>query len=183
MLEVACIDQLPVAAARRGELEAWDALFQRYQMPLYVYVRELVHDEQTSLDIVQETFVNALRHLESLRDDAKFGSWLFRIAHQKSIQHWRRQARETWLGAEELDRVADPEERPDEVLLRKEQEAEFMKLLEDLPAAHRSVLLLHYLEDFSLEEIAAITATNLGTVKSRMHYAKKSLRKLWTQSL
>ena len=94
MLVVAEREQLPVSEARTGVAEAWDTLFQRYQLPLYVYVFEWVHDEQASLDIVQETFTSAVRHLASLRDDAKFGSWLFGIAHQKCIQRWRKQSRE-----------------------------------------------------------------------------------------
>src|SRR2546428_9101348 len=90
MAVMACDDQLPVQAARTGEPEAWDRLFHRYQLPLYTYVFELVHDEQTSLDIVQETFINAVRHIGGLQDDERFGSWLFGIAHQKCIQSWRR---------------------------------------------------------------------------------------------
>ena len=93
MLAVLGEDQLPVAAARAGEPAAWDALFRRYQLPLYVYVYELLRQEQTALDVVQETFINAARHLGSLRDDAKFGSWLFGIAHQKCQQHWRKPRR------------------------------------------------------------------------------------------
>src|SRR6476659_531403 len=94
MLVVAEREQLPVAEARAGDTAAWDILFRRYQLPLYVYVFELVHDEQTSLDIVQETFINAARHIGSLREDEKFGSWLFGIAHQKCIQLWREKSRE-----------------------------------------------------------------------------------------
>src|SRR5437899_12396449 len=94
MLVVAEPEQLPVAEARAGDPAAWDILFRRYQLPLYVYVVELVHDEQTSLDIVQETFISAVRHLGTLREDRKFGSWLFGIAHQKCIQRWRKQNRE-----------------------------------------------------------------------------------------
>src|SRR5664279_3207864 len=90
MPEVADIEQLPVSQARDGEPAAWDALFRRYQLPLYVYVFELAHDEQASLDIVQETFIAAVRHIGGLRDDGKFGSWLFGIAHQKCIRHWRK---------------------------------------------------------------------------------------------
>ena len=98
MLVVAEREQLPVEQARAGKPEAWDILFKRYQLPLYVYVFELVHDEQTSLDVVQETFINAVRHIGSLlRDDEKFGSWLFGIAHQKCIQRWREQSREEML--------------------------------------------------------------------------------------
>src|SRR5205809_7781398 len=97
MLEVAESTNLPVQEARAGDATAWDTLFRRYQLPLYVYVFELVHDEQTSLDIVQETFINAARHIGSLRDDEKFGSWLFGIAHQKCIQQWRKESREESL--------------------------------------------------------------------------------------
>ena len=90
MPEVSAPEPLPVAQARAGEPAAWDALFRRYQLPLYVFVCELVHDEQASLDLVQETFIAAARHLAGLRDDEKFGSWLFGIAHQKCIQRWRK---------------------------------------------------------------------------------------------
>jgi RNA polymerase sigma-70 factor (ECF subfamily) len=170
-------EQLPVPQARAGDLAAWDVLFKRYQMPLYVYIHEMVHDEQTSLDIVQETFISAARHLGSLRGDARFGSWLFGIAHQKCIQRWRKQGREQ-TALEQLagDRI-DFEEDPAELLVKRENEAAILSLLDRLPGAQRSVLLLYYLEEFSLEEIATITQTQLGTVKSRLHYAKKALRK------
>jgi RNA polymerase sigma-70 factor (ECF subfamily) len=176
MPEVADIEQLPVPQARAGESAAWDALFRRYQLPLYVYVFELVRDEQAGLDIVQETFIAATRHIGSLREDAKFGSWLFGIAHQKCVQRWRKR-REILL--DEIPETPDEfGDGPDDLLIRREQEAEFMNLLNQLPLPQRSVLLLHFIEDFPLEEIARITETQLGTVKSRLHYAKKSLREL-----
>jgi RNA polymerase sigma-70 factor (ECF subfamily) len=182
MLVVAEREQLPVLQAKAGEPEAWDILFRRYQLPLYVYIFELVHDEQASLDLVQETFIAAVRHIGSLRDDAKFGSWLFGIAHQKCIQRWRKQNREEILLDEIPDAPDESENSPDDLLIRQEQEAEFMELLSQLPLPQRSVLLLHFVEDFSLDEIAGITGAQTGTVKSRMHYAKKSLRKLLEQT-
>ena len=182
MLVVAEREQLPVPQAKAGEPEAWDTLFRRYQLPLYVYVFELVHDEQTSLDLVQETFIAAVRHIGSLRADAKFGSWLFGIAHQKCLQRWRKQNREEILLNEIPDVPDESENRPDDLLIRREQEAAFMQLLNQLPLPQRSVLLLHFVEDFSIEEIAGITGANPGTVKSRMHYAKKALRKLLEQT-
>jgi RNA polymerase sigma-70 factor (ECF subfamily) len=178
MLVVAEREQLPVSQAKAGVPEAWDALFRRYQLPLYVYVFELVHDEQTSLDLVQETFIAAVRHVGGLRDDAKFGSWLFGIAHQKCIQRWRKQNRDELLRDEIAAAPDEFSNSPDDLLIQQEQEAEFMQLLNRLPLPQRSVLLLHFVEDFSLEEIAGITETQIGTVKSRMHYAKKALRKL-----
>jgi RNA polymerase sigma-70 factor, ECF subfamily len=178
MLVVAEPEQLPVPRARAGDPVAWDILFRRYQLPLYVYAFELVHDEQASLDIVQETFVNASRYLGGLREDGKFGSWLFGIAHQKCIQRWRKQGREAAALEEFAAAPAASEDDPAELLIRAEQEAAVMKLLDRLPVAQRSTLLLHFVEDFSLEEIAAITGAALGTVKSRLYYAKRALKKL-----
>lgn len=182
MLAVAEYEHLPVAQARTGEPAAWDVLFKRYQLPLYVYVFELARDEQASLDIVQETFIAAVRHLSGLRDDQKFGSWLFGIAHQKCIQRWRKGAREELALEAFAGEAIDREGSPDELLLRQEQEAEFMKLLNKLPLPQRSVLLLHFIENFSLAEIASVTVTSTGTVKSRLHYAKKALRNLLEKS-
>src|SRR6185369_4352151 len=176
MLEVAEPEPLPVLQARAGDPAAWDTLFRRYQLPLYVYAFELVHHEQAALHIVQETFIAAARHIDGLRDDQKFGSWLFGIAHQKCLQRWRKK---TEVLLDEIPETVDEvEDGPDDLLIRREQEAEFMKLLEQLPLPQRSVLLLHFIEDFSLEEIARITEAQLGTVKSRLHYAKRALRKL-----
>jgi RNA polymerase sigma-70 factor (ECF subfamily) len=177
---------LPVHAARAGDADAWDRLFRRYQLPLYTYIFELIKDEQASLDIVQETFINAVRYIDTLRLDEKFGSWLFGIAHQKCAQFWRRNARAhpllshntDVLGGDGLsDEIPTEGDNPIDLLISKEEEQEFMQRLAELPSAHRSVLLLHFLEDFSLQEIAVINNVALGTVKSRLHYAKKALRR------
>jgi RNA polymerase sigma-70 factor (ECF subfamily) len=170
--------QLPVRQARAGEPEAWEALLSRYRLPLYAYVFELVHHEQTSLDIVQETFINAARHIGRLRQDEKFGSWLFNIAHQKCVQHWRkRRPEEVPIDPRDED-FTDLDPGPEELLIRKEQEEAFMRLLDQLAPLHRAVLLLHFVADFSLEEIAEVTGSQIGTVKSRLHYARKAFSKL-----
>lgn len=173
---VAKDEQLPVAAARAGDPAAWDILFHRFQLPLYAYVQELTRHEQTSLDIVQDTFIKAVRHVGSLRDDARFGSWLFRIAHQLCQQHWRKiRPVESLDDVPESD-LADRRESPDDLLVSAEQQEQFFAAIESLPEEHRSVVLLHYLEDFDLAEIADITGVPLGTVKSRLHHARRKLR-------
>ncbi len=176
MPEVADPEPLPVPLARAGDPAAWDALFRRYQLPLYVFVFELVRDESASLDLVQETFLAAVKHLGTLRDNAKFGSWLFGIAHQKCRQRWRQ--RTEVLFDEIPESAGEWEPGPDDLLIRREEEAGFMNLVAQLPPPQRAALLLHYVEEFSLEEIARITEAQLGTVKSRLHYAKRALRKL-----
>ena len=139
-------------------------------------MHELVRHEPTSLDLVQATFVRAVRHIGTLRDDARFGSWLFGIAHQLCVQHWRRAGREQPLG-DLLDDTPD-ESAPDprDLVVRAEQGEALLALVDELPPPQRAVLVLHVLEEFSLEEIAAITGAPLGTVKSRLHHAKRVLR-------
>src|SRR5260370_22249783 len=178
MLVASQEQQLPVREARDGHPEAWEALLARYRLPLYAYVFELVPHEQTSLDIVQETFIAAARHIGRLQQDEKFGSWLFSIAHQKCVQLWRRGRKDEVSIDPQDEQLPGLDPAPDELLIRKEQEEGFMKLLEKLSAPHRSGLLLHFMEDFSFEEIAQITGNQIGTVKSRLHYARKTLRKL-----
>jgi RNA polymerase sigma-70 factor (ECF subfamily) len=170
-----------LSAARRQDPSAWDTLLKRHQLPLYTYVSEMLRDPAAALDIVQETFAAAVRHVGTLRDDARFASWLFGIAHQKCIQHWRRVRRtdaifaptepdagEDWPDVDALD--------PRDQLMRREEAEAFFALLEQLPLPQRSALLLHVVEDFSLEEIAAIGDVPVGTVKSRLHHAKRALR-------
>ena len=182
MLVMSEHEQLPVREARAGEPEAWAALLRRYRLPLYAYVFELLHDEQTALDVVQEAFINAARHIGSLREDAKFGSWLFNIAHQKCVQCWRKHHPEELPIDESEDEYPDLDDGPRELLIRKEQEAEFMQLLNQLALPHRAVILLYFVEDFSIEEIARVTNAQIGTVKSRLHYARKAFRKIFEEN-
>ena len=173
-----------VNAARQHAPEAWDNLLKRHQLPLYTYAAELLRDPTAALDVVQETFAAAVRHIATLRDDARFSSWLFGIAHQKCVQHWRRKRRAEDVFAPVTGEDA-PADWPDDtggdprtLLLGREHAEAFFALVERLPPAQRSALLLHVLEDFSLEEIAAISAVPVGTVKSRLHHAKRALRQL-----
>jgi RNA polymerase sigma-70 factor (ECF subfamily) len=171
-----------VQTARRNDASAWDQLLQRYQLPLFTYAAELLRDRTAALDIVQETFASAVTHIGSLRDNTKFGSWLFGIAHQRCVQHFRRQQRAEVVFAE---KQPDADGAPDDgtldpyaALLRKEQVETLFALVDRLPVPQRSTLLLHVLEDFSLEDIAGISGVPVGTVKSRLHHAKRALRKL-----
>src|ERR1700709_803876 len=122
MVVVSEQEQLPVREARAGEPEAWSVLLARYRLPLYTYVFGLTHQEQTALDIVQETFINAARHIASLREDKKFGSWLFNIAHQKCVQHWRKHHPEQISIDPQDEEFLDHDPNPRELLIRKEQE-------------------------------------------------------------
>jgi RNA polymerase sigma-70 factor (ECF subfamily) len=170
-------------AARKNEPAAWDILLKRYQLPLYTYAAEFLRDNAAALDVVQETFAAAVRYIATLRDDTRFASWLFGIAHQKCLQQLRRTKRDEVLFAPQTynspdDGSALEDADPRSLLLQQEQAEEFFGLVERLPDVQRATLLLHVLEDFCLEEISEIMGTPVGTVKSRLHHAKRALRAL-----
>lgn len=179
MFEIAEPQSLPVAQAKAGDAGAWDALLRHFRMPLYIYIFQWVLNEQTSYDLVQETMLSAIRHIGTLQDENKFGPWLFGIAHQKCIQHWRNQNRQEDAMLEFAEAPTDFEEDPRQTLIRRENESQFLRLLEELPMLQRTVLVLYYIEEFTLVEIASITGTTLGTIKSRLHNARKAFRNLW----
>ncbi len=182
MLAVAECEMLPVEQARRGDPSAWDTLFRRFQLPLYTFVYELVRDEQQALDIVQETFIRAVRHIGSLRHENKFGSWLFGIAHQRCLDHWRHTGRTQSLSEELANEAVELPEEPDTWLIRAEDESRFLELLGRLPENQRSALVLHFIEEFSLEQISQVLRVPVGTVKSRLHHAKQNLRRLMEEA-
>ena len=171
-------DEWIAVRCQLGERAAFDELIHRWHGPIWEYVRRLSDDDDAAHDIAQDIWLRVLRGIGRLRDPAKLRAWLFGIAHQKCIQLWRKKNRAE-AALEELS-GAPPElgEDPRDLLIRREQEEQFMKLVEQLPLPQRSVLLLRFVEDFSLEEIAGITGASTGTVKSRLHYAKRALKKL-----
>lgn len=178
MTVVTATSELPVARAKAGDESAWDTLFRRYQLPLYTFVRELVGDDQTALDIVQESFISAIRHVAGLRDDRRFGSWLFAIAHQKCRHHWRSDRPMDTLEDACGEEIPDDEPGPGEWLVRREDEAAVLDAVQRLPVDQRSALLLQALEGFSLEQIAEIAGVPVGTVKSRLHHARRAVREM-----
>ncbi|MDB4459223.1 sigma-70 family RNA polymerase sigma factor [bacterium] len=171
------IEFLP--AARLQSSDAWDGLFHRFQLPLFTFVVELVQQREVALEIVQESFLNATRHIETLKADKRFDSWLFSIARQKVQIHWRKTGKEKSLKESLLDQQGGDmpmELGPDETLIADELRETFFLKLDALPEAMKSVLLLHYLEEFSVRDIADILKLPEGTVKSRLYHARLRLR-------
>jgi RNA polymerase sigma-70 factor (ECF subfamily) len=169
-----------VQAARSNDESAWEQLFRSYQLRLFAYANGLTGDREAAFDIVQESFARAVSHIGGLRDDARFGSWLFGIAHQRCMHYFRRTRREAVLLGDQRDAQGREGDGPDprDALLSAERAQALYALVDQLPLPQRSALLLHVLGGFSLEDIAGIAAVPVGTVKSRLHHAKRALRSL-----
>jgi len=169
-----------VRLARGGDRRAFDRLVTTHMKPVWATVWRIVRDRSDTEDVVQETFVTAYRSLRGFRGDAKFSTWLHRIAVTRALNHRER-------SEEKLRRASDPIEvaaeraagtgaSPLHALESKELMRRLAACLELLPAAWRAVLALREAEDLDYQRIAEILGLELGTVRSRLSRARASLK-------
>lgn len=165
---------LLVIRHRRGDRAAMNELIALWERPLLYYLRRLLDSEEDAWDVLQETWMRVLRQLPSLRDERAFPAWLYTTGRRLAFDvHRRRRPTEPLPegGEPELAAPAGPEPS-----LAGFDAADVHDALARLSLAHRDALTLHFLEGFSVLEIASITATPEGTVKSRLHHARRALR-------
>jgi len=167
-----------VLRAQAGDHGALDELLRALQGPLYGYLLALLGDGHLAEDALQETLVLIYRKLAWLRDVDLVRPWAFRIATREGWRRLRRERRWRFRSADEeaLVDLADPASAPVEEF-RPEWRSRLPELLAAVSPASRAVLALHYLEELSLEEAAAVLDLPLGTVKSRLAYGLTQLRR------
>jgi RNA polymerase sigma-70 factor (ECF subfamily) len=151
-------------------------LVEVWENPLYYYIRRFELSEEESLDILQDVWLRVIQRLRQLRKPAAFPAWLFKITHSIIISRVRRTARsETVCTDENLSCI--PEEKGDSQLDGLTS-WEIHESLGRLNIIQRECLVLYFIEGFSLHEVSVILGIPVGTVKSRLYYAKKALRRL-----
>jgi RNA polymerase sigma-70 factor (ECF subfamily) len=161
-------------------------LIEQYQYRLFRYLLYLTRSRDRAEDLFQETWVRVLERGHQYDGKSKFESWLFTIARNLTIDHWRRNKSVAEL--EELSDATDADARAplalqhalsaSDFVWRGEENERIQSALGMLPAAQREILLLRFQEEFSLEEIAKLAAAPLSTVKSRLYRGLNHLREL-----
>ena len=171
-----------VARAIRGREDGFNELVRRYQRPIAAYVYRMVGDYDSALDLTQEVFIKVYSSLERYRPEFKFSTWIYKIAHNASVDYLRRSSsREQALHVE-----VDGEEREMTVMSRKlspeqeyaveERRAEIERVVRQLPAVYRELIILRHQHDLSYDEIAEVMTLPLGTVKNRLFRAREMMR-------
>lgn len=165
-----------VLRAQSGDREALDELLQAIQEPLYRYLYRLVGERTLAEDILQEVFIRIYRKLLWLREPELFRPWAYRIASREAFKHLKRERR--WLEQvrDEKTLIAVQAE-PREDNFAPELIEQLPSLLAEVSPASRAVLILHYLHEMPLTEVAVVLGLALGTVKSRLAYGLGSLRR------
>ena len=167
-----------MAGTANGKHEAFSELYERYHERLfYFFYRMLGSDRELANDLLQDIFLKIIHKPELFNPDFKFSGWIFSVAHNMCKNEYRkREVRKHVQHEENPDQFSD--DLPYQNGADKEQLiADVFSELEALEESQRSILILKYKENFSLKEIAGILDLPLGTIKSRLHYARQELSK------
>ena len=192
--QVICLtapDLTLVDRCRRNDAAAFEEVVGRYKNKVYNYIYRMVGNSDDAEDLTQEVFVRMYTSLDSFRRQASLHTWLFRIASNLCIDHFRR-SKKMRANAYSLDEpikdagdggeagggheVADAKYEPHRLMEQQEMAEQIQQALGQLPEKLRTVLVLHDIEDLPYEEIAQVVGCPLGTVKSRLFHARQQLR-------
>jgi RNA polymerase sigma factor (sigma-70 family) len=167
-------DELLVVRCQLGEVEAFELLIDTWNGPLWLYLRRMTGRDDEARDALQDVWLRVIRGIATLRDGSRLRGWLFGIARRVLMDRLRR--RYAAPAPTDVDVSALAREADTDVLDREADLAAMESALETLPLIEREALTLFYLRDLSLSELADALAIPVGTVKSRLHRARKMLR-------
>jgi RNA polymerase sigma-70 factor, ECF subfamily len=171
-------ERLLVVRAQAGDEAAFGELVERYSPRLRYFLRKLLASADGAEDALQDVWLDVFRHLARLADPQALRAWLYRIARDRAFGGLRKAKRAEQLLDESS--VIDTS-TADEGDFSSEDAARIHAALDDLPPEQREVLVLRFLEEMTYEEIARVVGCQLGTVRSRIHYGKRALRRALTE--
>ena len=166
------IEQMLILRCQMGDKDAFAGLIERYQRPLRYFISRLMDDAQASEDILQETWLAVIKRIHSLKNTEAFATWLYRIARNKAYHQLRK--KKVW--SELNENIPAPDDNIADVVWL-EDIAKVHRCLKELRPEHKEVLMLRFLEQMSYQQMAEVLDRSLGTVKSRVYYAKLALKK------
>ncbi|HRZ95546.1 MAG TPA: RNA polymerase sigma factor [Candidatus Moranbacteria bacterium] len=170
-----------VEIIRKKNQERYSEIVERYQKKLFVYIYRLIGNREEAEDLLQDVFVKAYKNLNSYDTSRKFSSWIYRIAHNESVNYIKRKSLKKFISWETIVSTKDKldssseEEGADKAWIRKEVSKEVNEAIGKLPFKYKQVLTLRYYSDQSYEEIAEILGRPVNTVGTLINRAKKKL--------
>jgi RNA polymerase sigma-70 factor (ECF subfamily) len=167
-------DELLIIRCRRGDGSAWNELVERWNDRLYYYLRRLIDNEADAANALQEVWYQAFRGLRKLKDDARLSAWLYTITRRIAVNHYRQEASRHESNRGEMPAPATSDEEDPEIQFDNAELVHFGLSQLDLP--EREVLTLYFLEDLSTAEMAEVIGVPVGTVKSRLFKARRTMK-------
>ena len=174
-----------VRQAQKGDLAAYDELVRRYQQRIYATVYHMTANHEDADDLAQEAFIKAYQALKTFKGGSSFYTWVYRIAVNKTLNFLKQRKNRTAMSLNDLDFSAenDPdlvalisEKTPRRDAVLSELQQKLNEAMQQLSEPHRMVVTLHDVQGLAHEEIAEIMECNVGTVRSRLFYARQQLQ-------
>ncbi|MDN4068146.1 RNA polymerase sigma factor [Paenibacillus sp. FSL R5-0407] len=176
-------DQQLAERMAQGEQEAFELLVTRYHGPLLSYITQQLGDRAKAEDLVQETFIRLIRHLERHGGLDQLRPWLYKVALNLCRDYWRSSAyRSEHAAADEMPEDADPSPGAEELLERQEAVEQIAESLAWLPEVQQDVVRMRFFHELKLQEIAELMDLPLSSVKSHLYGALRKLKRVLTKS-
>ncbi|NBB78167.1 MAG: sigma-70 family RNA polymerase sigma factor [Verrucomicrobia bacterium] len=179
------LDWAVVQRVQAGNVGAFDQLVQRYREPIFSVVYNMTSNREDASDLTQETFIKAFQAIGRFKGKSAFFTWIYRIAINTAMTFLKKRNRRRFISYEKIDEEVSNNEiferltasnRSEKGALISELQEKLNDALQKLSLKHRTVVILHEIEGLEHGEIAEITKTSVGTVRSRLHYAKQQLQ-------
>ncbi len=179
------VDKAYVEKVQAGHVGAYDFLVQKYRARLYSMVYHLCGNREDAADLTQDAFIKAFQSIGRFRGKSAFYTWLHRIALNHTLSFLKKNRRRRFFSFENIEEEASSSEifetlasklQTERPLLMNELQERLNDSLQKLSEKHRAVVVLHEIEGLDHKEISEITGSTVGTVRSRLHYAKQQLQ-------
>jgi len=179
-------DPALVKASQRGDMRAFEELVARHRDKIYARAFSMMRNEEEAVDLSQEAWVKGWQRLKQFQGESSFGTWMTRIVINLCLDQLRKQKRQRAESIEELEQEGGGVERqmpvitvnPTAGLERRELRERIDRALGQLSHEHRTVLILHEFEEMEYKEIAKVMQCSIGTIMSRLFYARRKLAAL-----
>jgi RNA polymerase sigma-70 factor (ECF subfamily) len=184
MADIQLPDALLVKKYVEGDENALTVLINRHQSKIFGFIYSKISDRDISNDIFQDTFIKVIRTLKSksYNEEGKFLPWVMRIAHNLIIDHYRKNKKMPMFRETEefsiFSIMSDDSLTVEGEMIRNQVEMDLKKLIEELPADQKEVLVMRMYQDMSFKEISEITGVSINTALGRMRYALMNMRKV-----
>ena len=189
MEKVQVNDSELVSAYIKGDENAFATLVEKYKHRIYTTIYLVVKTEEIAQDLMQDTFIKAIKTLRSGRynEEGKFLPWILRIAHNLAIDYFRRERRYPSVvfedGSNAFNSLNFSEDSIETLQIKRESHEHLRGLIKRLPEQQRQVLIMRHYEDMSFQEIADATGVSINTALGRMRYALINLRKMMSKTI
>jgi RNA polymerase sigma-70 factor (ECF subfamily) len=173
-------DQTLIERCKKGEFEAFRELMERYQSRIYSVCYGIVRNREDALDVVQEVFIKVYNAINTFKGESGLYVWVYRIAVNKSLDYYRKKKRKQMIFDKasqeaEIHNTQVEFQTPKDDALSLELKQKVSNAIDQLPAKQKGIIILREIEGLSYQEIAKITKCSVGTVMSRLFYARKKL--------